>query len=291
LLALAVAVTALPGCERGGERAAPSASSSGAVGVAPPTTPSAPGAPRSELTCRAIRVDGAVRAQGGPAIAVGGALDGRTWVELADGAGLGLRHSRSGRELVVSGPALVMPCRAGEEELLLAWGRVTTASGVGARPGAEQLIATPFGAIRSVDASLEIRATDSQLSVTCSVGEAQIEPAPGVSSAARSLRAKGRATLAGSPELPALLGACEREAEQAELLARQVLDSVDGGGSLGERAARHVEGRQKARAGCAIAAAAAVTRPEPERAGLFARVAAADRRWKSVPAGGSAGGQ
>jgi hypothetical protein len=278
------AAAALVGCERAGQHAAPAASESPSAPSLPAPVSSRP-TPRPELGCRAIRVEGQVRRQGGAAVDTGDLLDGVSWVELGESARLGLRHSRSGRELLVSGPALVLPCSAGEEQLLLATGQVETSYGAGARPGAQVLIATPFAVVRSAEATLLIRASGRQLAIDCSAGEARIDLAAGAKLRGRELlRPKSRATIRSAPEIPALMDACEKEAERAETLGRQVLSSGDAGATLGERAARHVEARQKARSACAILAAAAATRPEPERAATLARAASADRRWRAVPA-------
>ncbi len=64
------------------------------------------------------------------------------------GASISLRHTQTTREFKLIGPASVLPCRAGSEQLLLAAGQLTTSANLGVRPGAEVLIATPQGTIR-----------------------------------------------------------------------------------------------------------------------------------------------
>jgi hypothetical protein len=290
-----VAVAALTACDRESPAGAPAPSAPGSSGPAATSTRSAPAAPHEvppQAACRAIRVDGTVRVRGGSALTTGAALDGRSWVELDERARLGLRHSRTGRELVVEGPSLILPCRGGEEEFLLAEGFVTTSRGQGARPGAEVLIATPFASMAYGDAKLEVRASGRQVVIASKGGEARIEPARGATlRGERQLRARAQATVSALPDVSALIAACEREAERAEGLARAVLAAADGGETLGERAARHVEARQKARSACAVAATAAATRPESERAEAGVRTIAADRRWKAVPGSPSPGGR
>jgi hypothetical protein len=245
-----------------------------------------------EVACRALSVTGKVHPLGSDQLLKSaGTLDGRTWLELDKGARMTLRHSRSGRELVVTGPGLVLACRDGEEQFLLAKGGIDTTMGPGARPGAEVLVATPLGTVRYGDASAEIRATGRRVDILARAGMVTLEAASGAKlKGPARLVPKSKATITGNPAPEALVEACEELAKQAEGLARDVIsgsgagpDGGPGGKSLGERAAAHVTARQKARGACTTASAAAVLAPEADRAGLMRRVAAADQRWKAVP--------
>src|SRR3954468_12852337 len=107
---------------KGEERAAPAPSHSAVAEVAsaPPSAPSvlSPSQP-PEPTCRALRVEG--EAMIGQVPLVSGALvDGSEWVTLGKGASLTLKHSSSGREFALGGPALFRACRRGREQVLLA---------------------------------------------------------------------------------------------------------------------------------------------------------------------------
>ena len=126
-LGVLVALT-LSGCDT--DKPAPAPPSSATQSAARPT-PSRrppeppPRRPPPQIACRALTVKGKVTAPGAPHPLVNGApLDGLTWLELAPGAKLALRHTKSARELELSGPALVLPCAGGEEEVLLTRGKI-----------------------------------------------------------------------------------------------------------------------------------------------------------------------
>ena len=231
-----------------------------------------------------MRVDGEVTLAGsGKAVSKDDALDGRAWIQLGDGAKVALRHTRSARELAVYGPAMLLPCVAGEEQVLLARGRIETTSGLGARPGAEVTIATPLGSVQYADATLVVRATGRQLVVESKAGTASIQAASGTTLAGKAeLLPKAKTTVTGTAKPAGAVEACERAAQTAEDKGRLVLGAGDAG-PLGERAAAHVAARGEARRACTIAAAAAAGAEEPERGRLLGRVEAADRRWKAVP--------
>jgi hypothetical protein len=246
---------------------------------APRPLPPAP----AEAACRALRAEGQIRVRGSErAVTAGQSLDGRTWLELGKGAKLSLRHSRSARELELTGPATVLPFALGEEQVLLAEGTLQSSRGPGARPGAEVLVATPLGSVRYADAALEIRALGRRLEVRVRSGTARINPAEGAIQRDKlGFGPKSKAVVVGNLRPEALVLACESSATDAEALARKV--GAGDGGKLGQRAAAHVEARRKARSTCATATAASALAAEPERSKLFARVAAADRRWRAIP--------
>src|SRR5690606_25844912 len=96
---------------------------------------------RISAPCRAIVVEDTVVAEKQGELKQGDALDGSTWLSLAAGTRVGVRHALSAREYAVSGPARVLPCRAGREEVVLAQGQLRASPGAGARPGAMVLVA------------------------------------------------------------------------------------------------------------------------------------------------------
>lgn len=285
---LCLAASLALGCDR--ESPAPpkttAASASAAPSAsAPPVQSSRLPTRHPDIACRAVRASGEIHElESRRVVRSGSPLDGRAWVELGKDAKLALRHARSARELLVTGPALLLPCVHGEEQVLLAEGRLETTSGPGARPGAEVTVASPLGSVRYADATLEIRASGRRLVVSSRAGTAEVEAAPGTKLQGKPrLEPKQKLTVVGEPKPERLVEACEKAATEAGNRAQEVLAGGDAGKSLGERAAAHVQARQAARGICSVASAAAATAKEPERARLLARVAAADGRWRAVP--------
>jgi hypothetical protein len=234
----------------------------------------------------------------GQPLTTGASLDRAGTLTLSAGASIAVKHTETSRELVFSGPGRLLACDRGEERFLLAVGRVQTATWAGARPGAEVLVATPFGAVRYGDAKLDVRVDGRGLTVFSEIGDAWVLPSLASLSeekvpAGRRLEKRGPV-----PDVKALVADCEKRAGDAEARAREVLVPGHGAASLGVRAAEHVRARKTARASCAIAAAsllssataADVQKDAPkdankanEKTELGRRVAYADARWRSVP--------
>jgi hypothetical protein len=196
-----------------------------------------------------------------------------------------VKHTETTRELVFDGPASLLACEHGEERFLLTSGDVHTATWAGARPGAEVLLGTPFGAVRYGDAKLDVHVDEQGLLVTSATGDAWVERPLGGGeekiTAGKRMAFRGRA-----PDVKALVGDCEKRAEDTEKRARAVLAPGKNAAPLGTRAAEHVRARKAARASCAIAEAAvetAKTAAEAERDALRRRLTYADARWRSVP--------
>src|SRR5882724_153571 len=156
--------------------------SAGAVGSAsaeptassePPT--SVPHAVLPKGACRALLVSGKVTVDGA-LIVTGSLLDGEHWVELESGSSAALRHTLTSREFRLIGPAKVLPCRAGAEQLLLAKGQLSTSANLGVRPGTEVLIASPLGTVHYGDAALDVELSTQGLLVRVKQGEAWVEP-------------------------------------------------------------------------------------------------------------------
>ncbi|MEB2310766.1 MAG: hypothetical protein OZ921_19645 [Sorangiineae bacterium] len=297
--ALRLAVAAALALGASGCPAPPSPEASdGAASATPAATPrpSAPPPPRAAAPprtlgarCRALSVSGAVTMHGGAALAEGAPLDGRSWVELADGARLTVRHADSARELTLTGPATATLCSGGEEQVRLTRGRLTTAAGRGARPGAEVLVATPIATLTYGEAQLELRVEPMKVEARVRSGDAWLEPAGGaVRTGPAHLEAGGRASVVARPRAAAsALEDCQAAAREAQARGREVLapppEEADAG-ALGDRAARHVRAREAARRLCAVAGAALGLTPDPEkRRAEWAELEAADRLWRQVP--------
>jgi hypothetical protein len=219
------------------------------------------------------------------------------WVDVAEGAEITVRTS-SHREITISGPARASVCPGGDDELLLAWGRMSSFPGTGVRPGVEVWIATPLGVLRYSDAKIavEVAMEGARMTATVSMAEAHFAPAPGTriergtpdGQAApspwfdRPLRAgtsfvAARAATPRGPLVADLVHACTREADACREAALSVSNTVaDAAAPLGERAALHIRARQRARAACETAHAAAGLGPDSLE--LLAELRAADEK-------------
>jgi hypothetical protein len=261
---------------------APSSSPAKAGPPVPPTTQALGVVAR---TCRALAVRGKVtRGEDHSSLRTGDALDEAPWLELNEKSTLVVKHAESGREVTFAGPGLVRPCYQDSEHFLLHHGSVTSAAGMGARPGAEVILSTPLAAIRYGDAWLEAQVKDDRVTVLVKQGTAWIEgdepePAP------EAVTEGGTATREGKPpDVKALVERCERTAAAAEARGLAVLDSRAERRTLGVRAAEHLRARQAARKACGIAAAAIGGREQGRsRAELSHRLEAADDQWRRTP--------
>jgi hypothetical protein len=275
--------------ESGARSATPAPSAAPRPSAAPkPSEPraSAP-APQAKPACRALTVTGLATVDGVP-LASAGLVDGAHWVELAAGASIALRHTQTSREFKLTGPAHVLPCRDGSEQILLADGQLSTSASLGVRPGAEVLIATPEGVVRYGDAALDLEFSEKGLRLRVKQGEAWLEAEEQHKPRFENpIRSGAEARLPRTrPKAQSLVDACRVAAETADASARRVLGGKDPGEgeTLGARAASHMRERSKARTTCAIAAAAAFTERDPAiRQRLSRAVAHADELWQSVP--------
>lgn len=245
------------------------------VSAAPPPTPPTP-------ICRALRVTGKGRV-GDAELVSDAALDGSVWVTLEKDASVTLKHSATGRELSISGPALFRACRRGREQLLLARGKVVGGGGVGARPGGEVSIATPVAGVRYADAELTVTLDDKQLSVVVRAGQVDIDSAT-EKELKSPLRPRDKLSVPlGKPDVTALMARCQEAAKEAETTARRVGDR-NAPEPLGERAQANVRARKAARASCMVAAAATGLVADPSQsAGLWAEAARWEGLWESIP--------
>ncbi|HKO49280.1 MAG TPA: hypothetical protein VJV79_16215 [Polyangiaceae bacterium] len=291
----ALGLACICACQKHDLAGKPSAASASATPSSAPAAsvasgPSAvPHLSQAKPACRALAVTGLVTVEGAP-LSTAALLDGAHWVELGPGASVALRHTQTSREFKLVGPGHALPCRDGSEQILLADGQLTTSANLGARPGAEVLIATPEGVVHYGDAALDLAISAKGLRVRVKQGEAWLEPEErGKPPFKNPVRSGREASLPGTrPKTQSLVDACQSAAETAADRARRVLGRQGTGGSdspsLGVRAATHMRERAKARTACAIAAAAAYGESDPaKRQSLSALVVQADELWQIVP--------
>lgn len=263
--------------------AASSAPSAQPSASAPPTRPRVPAA--TSPGCRVLALGGEVK-QGDEPLVNGAVIYGTAWLELAKGASLTLRHTVSTREVTLTGPGSALPCLDGDEDVLLASGTFSSTAGPGARPGAEVVVFTPLGTVSYGDAQITVRASKNKVDVSSAKGEAWVLPAQGATRKGpeKASGPKDKPLLTGPGTVEPLVKECERAAERAEGLARAVLSPATGdGGTLGERAAAHLEARKAARRACGAARAGARTEPDADkRSGFERRVQEAGSRWRSL---------
>lgn len=255
--------------------AAPSASP-------PPFRESLPQA--TKPSCRVVLAKGEVQMGGSP-LKSGELVDGAAWIELPTQASLSLRHTSSTREFRFVGPARVLPCVQGGEDVLLAEGTLETAAGAGARPGGEVTVYTPFGTISYGDAQIQIHSSKTKVDLTIAKGEAWLRPAKGTNrKGPEKLDAKApKASMGPRSATETLVKACEDAATEAVAQLQRLQTPPPDAGPLGDRAAAHLDARRAARATCGVAQVA-VSTAGPERSALEARVAEAARRSQAVSA-------
>jgi hypothetical protein len=288
-IAIGLALAGLAcGCSKGAQEppsttsAAPSASAATAAARGPEPEPSAvPQPPVPAALCRVLRVTGEAKV-GEVALVSGATLDGSDWFELGKGASLTLKHTSSGRELGVAGPALFRACRRGREQVLLARGKLASGLGMGARPGAEMLIATPVAVVRYGEAEFKLALDDKKLSLEMRAGQLELDSA--LPEKLKSpLRGNDKLSVPlGKPDPAALIERCKVAAQESEAAARRVALRGDPE-PLGERAKRHVRARRAARAACTVAAASTGLVADPTaRAGLWAEAARWEALWENI---------
>ena len=289
LAASALGLASLGACGKKAPPPPPAATMAPSATRPPASAPSASAALSGHrgAGCRALAVTGKASADGSP-ISVGTLLDGEHWLELEPGASVALRHTLTSRELTLYGPALILPCRHGSEQFLLSAGRITTASKLGVRPGAEVLIATDGAIVHYGDAAIDVEQGPNGLRLRVHEGEAWLEPRDASAAPRRNpVQSPASAALpANRAPVPELVAACEQAAQTAAESARQVLSGAGApaGGSLGARAATQMRDRTAARWACSMAAAAAGSVTDPAaRQRLWASIAHSDDLWQTVP--------
>jgi hypothetical protein len=236
-----------------------------------------------------MAVSGQVSRSGVP-VRVGDKWNERDVVEMAAGASLKLMHTLSTRQWSLAGPARLVACAGGEEELVLGQGSLRTEPGAGVRPGAEVWIGTPYGSLRYADARAELVVGRAALKVRVVSGPLWLTTFDGAAAQATSIQEQaleGQRSFAATAfrASPALATTrCGRAASASEERARAVLAASSE--PLGSRAAAHVRARQQAHATCSSAFAALLAGEsaggEPWQASL-AELARHDQVWRGVP--------
>jgi hypothetical protein len=165
-------------------------------------------------------------------------------------------------------------------------GTVQGGSGMGSRPGAEVLIATPIATARYAEADFTLTLDDKQLALSVRVGQVEIDSAEDKPPKALKSPLRAKETLRlplGKPDPVLLMARCKLAAEAAEATARKVGDR-DSAEPLGQRAQAHVRARRAARAACTVAATATGLVADPSaNAGLWAEALRWEGLWEAVP--------
>ncbi|HET9959777.1 MAG TPA: hypothetical protein VFQ61_35030 [Polyangiaceae bacterium] len=249
----------------------------------PPAIPSA--VPMAPSACRVMRVSGEARI--GPhgsaserTIQGNDAISGEDWLDLAQDAAVVVRHGNSAREFSLRGPGLFLPCRNGQEQLVVANGVFRSSPGTGARPGGEFWVFTPHQALWYADADLE-------LEVKAELSRAELRSGKVFPEGAAPLRSGAhvwRATLSVSQRVQA----CEEAAHAARQAAMDLLEprtpNPTAGANYGERARAHFVARRLARARCGLAHAVLETAGAPDDAPrLRDQLNRADSLWQLPP--------
>ncbi len=234
--------------------------------------------------CRALRVKGHARFDGGASLVDMTPLDGIAWIDLDAGAEVSVRHGVSAREFSLTGKGRFLPCYGGLEQVLLSEGVFRSSPGSGVRPGAEVWVATPFGALRYGDGNLEVRVEATTLSVRVQQGQAFTEASAPSGLAKLTLSGpKASAKLKGRPPIRALVTACSEAATRARSSAAALMAST--GTPLGELARAQLESRRQARAQCLVAESGLGQADNPtEVAALREELGRANEAWKAIPA-------
>lgn len=253
----------------------------------PPPSATAPGTSAATASrakspaCRVMSLRGDVRTATGERIDKGNLLAGDRWLVLEPGASLALKHTTSGRELAFDGPARVLPCFGGEEEMIIGLGTVRTQSNVGVRPGATVVLGTPFGSVRYADAQARLVVGEAKLEVPEASGDLTLVPllSPATPVALTGAGAQLPKSAVSADES---LAACTRAAQSASEQARALLSAA--AGNRGELAAAHVRARGAARLTCAAATASALARGDAMEIGArLQRLSELRAQWMEVP--------
>ncbi len=291
---------ALLGCKpSGNENGAPSASppkpSAAAAPpsasiAAPPSPPRSASLPEGERPqtrptgCRILTLTGSVqRLDGAAPLRPGELFDGGDWLSFGANASATFRHVESTREWTLVGPGRMRPCRGGEEQIAVASGRLRTASGAGARPGAEVLVFTPHGVLRYGDASLELTVGPRDLHALAKAGQVWLEPLEAKTAVLQLSLGKPQTAKAKRP--PASLEQrCEALAQHASELGRALTSTVPSAGAgLSARAVEHLRARREARFVCGASESFAASLEPPERGRLLDRLLQLERLYREFP--------
>jgi hypothetical protein len=309
---------------RESERDGESEGGPASTGTAPATTPGSPqdDARRIVLPCRAIAVDGDVRAESEarPLLVAQAPIAAAGWLTLGPGARLVAKDPRSSRETTFRGPARVRACVGGAEESWVAAGTFESTVGAGESPGAEEWVVTPLGVVRFGAARLAVQVSSRRwprdgVRLALNDGTAfvwmardasersvdgGVAPAPDEEGWVR-VAAGSVVTLVARAALVALastggrtpLDAARSAVETCTSIgtsARDLASALLGGdAAVGPTAVRQVTTRRLARAACAVAALRLDRVPSGDapaaaaKATLAASLHAAFDLWRGLP--------
>jgi hypothetical protein len=233
--------------------------------------------------CQVISVRGSVHRENGGELARGQKLEGTEWLALGDSAELVVRFGSS-REFSLMGPGKFLPCRNGEEQLLVSRGQLRSARAPHLPQGAETWIATPFGWVTYADAELDMSVGIDAWITNVKQGSlflmSVFSPSQGLPR--RISGPKGRARVDGRAPIEALVVRCAQSAARARENADRVFRSTPD--RLGAAAAAQLLSRRSARGDCATAAARWASLDEPARAArLGDQITRADATWSALP--------
>src|SRR5690606_25880401 len=163
---------------------APASSTSASAQVTPAASSSASARhylkrPKAAETpsCRVMGVEGPLHvAHSEKLLKVGDLVDSEAWLDLGEAGRLSLKHTQTGREWTVRGPAWLRACIDGQESVWLSAGELSIGTGAGVRPGAQVVISTPHGSVRWGDAALSVKVSPKQTAVSVSAGRAWLTP-------------------------------------------------------------------------------------------------------------------
>jgi hypothetical protein len=288
---------------------APSASASAPVAATTPPSASARPPPPAPPECKAISVVGSIKitpmltgADAGLAATLvdQGELPESTWLDLDPGAKFTAKHPHSTREVTFTGPGRARSCVMRGEEAWLAKGTFNSVPSSGERPGGEEWLITPAGAVRYASANVEVIATAAKTEVKLSSGTAYAwtgDQASAVKPPATPLDAgvvadgwirldgKRSVTLTAksvSPEESAKAGLerCSAEAKAAKELATAV-GRPDA--ALAQSAPQHVIARRIARVSCDVASLRInLLPPSPARDAMITSLRQSEIDWRSI---------
>jgi hypothetical protein len=255
------------------------------------------------LPCRAVTVDGDVRAGAARMSLTRLAeipLEG--WLSLAPNARIVAKDPRTARETTFRGPARARACVESLEESWLASGTFQSASGVGQVPGGEEWLVTPVGVVRFGASTLTVEVTSAGMRAAVGEGVAFVWVASDASlrgaeggipdeaspdegwvrvsdGTVTSLAAAARRPLDAAR---ASVDDCSRLGKKARDLAGVLLRS----GADGTTASQQVLTRRLARGACAVAELRVeLLAPSDERDAIAASLAACRWDWRVLPIG------
>jgi hypothetical protein len=282
-----------------------------AEGPMAPSSYASPGrAPRPP--CRAMAATGAVNAAGsarGDAsdrapLAVGSTVTDALWITLDRDASLTIEDGRSGRDILLAGPAEARACVGDDEETWLASGAFESSPGSGEVPGAEEWVVTPFAVVRYSGAKLAIHVEGTKANVQVKSGTAHAY----LTHPRTSIRAvnelpvidnwtrieAGRSMDLGTGDLGQWrarddASRCAALADTARELAGRVRAATDPA-LVADLGPKHVAARLSARAACAVAALRVDRLPDDADRGaakakgeLTSVVRVAEGSWRGAP--------